>query len=468
MQPVLTAEASADLDLAAVEDGGFDAITELMNTAGHAVALAAVDLGATYGSRIGIMAGPGNNGGDGYVCAAYLAKRGCYVSVFQYRKPRSEACVWAANMALTAGVSFHEWSPPPSVAFDLVVDALFGGGFRSEIDDSCEPWISLDCPLISIDVPTGLNASTGALAQRHFVADRTVTFHTPKVGHIVGSGPDVSGELVVADIGLSGGDQAFAVCEEIDAPRPARARVDHKWSVGSVMVVSGDMTGAAMLAARSALRFGAGAVSIACSSQQRSTFDSLAPELLSVVAPDVSSLLEAAERFDTLVVGPGLGGERAADVVTMAERWTGNLVLDADALVPQILLAKRSGPTVLTPHAGEFRRLTGEDPTPVAARELARSTGVIVVLKGSPTFVCSARTTVAVTTGGPELASIGTGDVLSGMIAALWSRGLEPEVAARSGAFWHGVAGASLAARMALTADQLCEHITMYAFESLP
>lgn len=467
MQPVLTAEASAALDDAAGKDGGLDAITTLMNRAGLAVALAAVDLGATYGSRVAVMAGPGNNGGDGYVCAAYLARRGCQVSVFQYRKPRSDACVWAAKVATAAGALFHDWSPPPSKNFDIVVDALFGGGFRGEIDDSCDAWLLLDRPLISIDVPTGLDASTGTIAQRHVIADCTVTFHTPKVGHILGSGPDVSGELLVADIGLSGGDEAFSVCEAVDAPRPARARLDHKWSAGSVMVASGEMTGAALLAARSALRFGAGAVSIACSAEQRPIFDALAPELLSVVASDVPTLLAASDRFDSLVMGPGLGINRAADVIEVAERWSGNLVLDADALVPQVLLASRSGPTVLTPHAGEFRRLTGEEPTYAAALELAESAGATVVLKGSPTFVCSGGTTVAVATGGPELATIGTGDVLAGMIAALWSRGLEADVAARSGAFWHGVAGAAIAARMALTADQLCEHIPMYAFESL-
>lgn len=465
MQPVLTAEASADLDQAAVQGGGLQAITELMTRAGLAVASAAVDLGATYGSRVSVLAGPGNNGGDGYVCAAYLAKRGCQVSVFQYREPRSDACVWAADMALAAGASFHEWSPPPSVNPNVVVDALFGGGFRGEIDASCDAWQSLDCPLISVDVPTGLDASTGTVSDRHFVADRTVTFHTPKVGHMLGAGPDVSGELTVADIGLSGGSQAFGLCEEIDAPRPARARTDHKWSAGSVMVVSGEMTGAALLAARSALRFGAGAVSIACSPEQRPTFDALAPELLSVVVLDVATLLAEAERFDTLVIGPGLGTNRCADVVEVAEQWTGNLVLDADALVPEMLSANRSGPTVLTPHAGEFRRLTGKDPAPAAAQELAERAGVTVVLKGSPTFVCRAGATVAVTTGGPELASIGTGDVLAGMIAALWSRGLEPELAARSGVFWHGIAGAGIAARTALTADQLCEDIAMYAFE---
>jgi hydroxyethylthiazole kinase-like uncharacterized protein yjeF len=173
-------------------------------------------------------------------------------------------------------------------------------------------------------------------------------------------------------------------------------------------------------------------------------------------ATDVGEALTYTDRYDVVVLGPGLGGDDGFTAGFAAGR-DGKLLIDADGL--NNLggldgLAARNGPTVITPHAGEFTRLTGEAASYLAARSVPDETGSIVLLKGNPTFVLGAEQWV-IATGGPELATIGTGDVLAGIIGALWARGLAAEVAVRSGAFWHGVAGAALASRRTVTATEL-------------
>jgi len=225
------------------------------------------------------------------------------------------------------------------------------------------------------------------------------------------------------------------------------------------------MTGAPLLAARSALHGGAGSVSIATPGALQSVYAAAAPELLNMaigsgeryLPQDAGPLAEAAERFDVVAVGPGLGPGMDEFVAELLGRRDGPIVIDADglnALHGSDVLSARVGPTVITPHAAEFSRLTGEDATYGNAAEFAVKTGVVVLLKGSPTFVMGdARW--AITSGGQELATIGSGDVLTGLLAALWARGLDAETAARSGAYWHGRAGKLIAANRTVTADEL-------------
>ena len=228
-------------------------------------------------------------------------------------------------------------------------------------------------------------------------------------------------------------------------------------------------TGAAYLAAVSALHAGAGAVSIAAPPATQQVYASLAPELLSatvgtadrLTSDDADELLEAAERFDVLVVGPGLGMDTGVLVEKICANWRKPLVLDADALtnLPDLaLVAARPEPTVLTPHGGEFERLAGTAASHEAAHDLARNTGAVVVLKGPQTFVAGEELWL-VNTGNEALATIGTGDVLAGSIAALLARGMQPEEAARTAAFWHGRAGTALDEVEALTADRLAARI---------
>ena len=463
MRPVLTAEQSRRQDALA----GVDPRT-LLDRAGLAVALRAVGMGAGYGCRVAVLAGPGNNGGDGYVAARYLAGRGASVDVYALADPRTGPAGWGRRLAEGEGVTVRDWDGARSA--DLVIDALFGAGFRGRLPDLAR-WRGAPAHL-AVDVPSGLDAATGVAAPGTLTADATVTFHGYRVGHLIGSGPDLCGEVAVADIGLPDIDPEMYFCEQGDAPLPVRRRTAHKWSAGSVLVVGGSdgLDGAATLTARAALRAGAGAVMIACPPSVEERVRS--PEIMtraigagrSLSATDVVQVLELAGRFDVVVIGPGLGsapglGEFVAGILA---GLAGPMVVDADALNaldgPQHLI--REGETTITPHAGEFSRLTGRAASYQAAARLADDAGITVLLKGAPTFVMGAERWV-VASGGPELATIGTGDVLAGMIGAFRAAGLDSLVATRSAAFWHGRAAADLQHTRTVTADQLVDHLPL-------
>ncbi len=468
MQPIITPEESARLDAAAA-----DRIEELMERAGLWVALAAVEMGAGYGWRVAVLAGPGNNGGDAYVAAKYLQRRGALVTVHALAFPKGEdsAARKAGSAAVHAGVTVVALGGPASKC-DLIIDGLFGAGFHGELPAAVLPWLDSPAPLLAIDVPSGLSAADGTTTGPLFRASRTVTFHALKVGHLLGEGPELCGPIDVRDIGLEGGNPEMLLAEEDDAPRPSRLRTDHKWSAGSVLVVGGSpgLTGAAVLAGRSALEGGAGAVAIAVPGRWQPVVEGLAAGVMSKPigtgerfdSSDVDEVLAYAARFDVLALGPGLGAEQDKFVAELLSRWDGPMVIDADglnAIRHPSQLESSAGPTIITPHAGEFTRLAGVEAGYEAAAALARSTGIVVLLKGNPTFVSDANETWAVATGGPELATIGTGDVLTGMVAALWAQGLAPGTAARSGAYWHGVAGRRLSNRRRVTAEQLVSEV---------
>jgi NAD(P)H-hydrate epimerase len=465
---VLTAAATAEVDAAAT-----DPVEVLMERAGLAVALAAVAMGASYGRRVLVLSGPGNNGGDGYVAARYLRRRGVAVRVLALTEPRSRAAQWAHGTAVAEGVPVERWRAP--LEADLVIDGLFGAGFRGALPEHVIPWTGGQAPVLSIDVPSGLDATTGRSEGPVFRAARTITFHSYKVGHFIGIGPEVCGSLQVADIGLTGGEAEFLLTEEEDAVAPVRPRTAHKWSAGSVMVVGGapGMTGAALLAAASALGTGAGSVLLAAPAGIAGVYASAAPGLLTAAigssdrftAEDAIGILERAERFDVMAVGPGIGSAQSGFVKNLLERWGKPMVVDADginAIGDPDPLRNRQAPLVLTPHAGEFRRLTGHDADHAAARSLARDTATVVLLKGNPTFIAGEQLWM-VDTGGPELATIGTGDVLTGMVAAYLARGLTPEAAARTAAYWHGRAGGSLERRETVTAERLVGEVRSVA-----
>ncbi|MYB46110.1 MAG: NAD(P)H-hydrate dehydratase [Acidimicrobiia bacterium] len=471
MIPVLTAEQSRRQDALATSDP-----RTLLDRAGLAVALQAVALGAGYGSRVAVLAGPGNNGGDGYVAARYLAGRGIAVDVYPLAEPRTDPARWARDLARREGVRIRRWSDARPA--DMVIDALFGAGFRGEPPDLSSrdqpgPGGEAGVPWLAVDVPSGLDATTGEAAAGTPHAQATVTFHGYRVGHLIASGPDRCGDVVVADIGLPDVAPELRLCEEADAPLPVRPRTAHKWSAGSVLVVGGSdgLDGAATLTARSALRAGAGAVMIACPPTVEEKVR--APEIMtraigsgrSLSAADLPQVVELAQRFDLVIIGPGLGSspDLGPFVTGILRGWQGPVVADADALNalgdPGGLA--RSGDTVITPHAGEFQRLTGRAATYQEAARLAGDTGATVLLKGAPTFVMGADRWL-VNSGGRELATIGTGDVLAGMIGAFWAAGGgDGAEAARSGAYWHGRAAAELAARRTVTADLLVEQVAI-------
>ncbi len=455
VKPVMTADEYQRVDKAYTGD-----LDQAMDRAGFAVAVAAARLGAGYGSRVAVLAGPGNNGGDGYVAARYLHRRGVAAIVHGLAPPRTPESVRAAALARQIGVPIVELGQVEPT--DLVVDALFGGGARGGFSADVLSWMGTAAPVLAVDYPTGLDPNTGAVEERSFNATETVTFQTLKTGHVRGRGPDVCGVVTVVDIGIEGGEPSMWVAEEIDAPRPDRSRTAHKWSAGAVLVIGGStgMVGASVLAGRSTLGFGAGSVLVA--SPRADLVTAAAPELLTRPLDQVAGELD---RFDVVIAGPGLAGDDR-DLALPLLRKSQKVLLDAGALDPLLVEAAVEGgaEVVLTPHAREFARLASVGGGAFSARAYAGKTGVTLLLKGNPTMVTDGSAPILVDTGGPELATIGTGDVLAGMIAALWARGLGPMQAAVAGAYWHGIAGSDLARSESVTAPGLAERIRRYAF----
>lgn len=244
--------------------------------------------------------------------------------------------------------------------------------------------------------------------------------------------------------------------------RPPRPRTAHKWSAGAVLVVGGStgIIGASVFAARSALNFGAGSVVIA--SPNAATAHQIAPEIPTF---DLEGAKSRLDRFDVLVVGPGLADNDLAEVAPVVEAAS-HLVLDAGALNGPMIEAATAGDAevIITPHLGEYTRLTGGGGGSYSIRAYARSRGVTVLLKGNPTQVSDGGLPLLVRSVGPELATIGSGDVLAGMIGALWARGLGPIEAAVSAAYWHGRAASDMSRSRSVTASGLVDHIPSYAW----
>jgi len=470
MKPIVTAAQSREQD--ASYEGDLGAI---MERAGYAVAKAAARMGAGYGRRVVVLAGRGNNGGDGYVAARYLARRGAHVTVKATGPAESGQATAAEAAWRRAGGVVEELGAPTRA--DLIIDAVFGVGFRGELPKPVAGWGAHSAPILAVDVPSGLDATTGEAASGTLRATETVTLSHYKTGQFFAAGPEVCGHVEVADLGLPPAEATLLLCEGEDAPRPARERDAHKWSAGSVAVVGGSagMAGAAILAATAALRFGAGAVATFIPGTLAAEVDAAHPEIMtngigtsaSLAAADAAVVAAAVKRFDVVVLGPGLGDGVATFVADLLKLLAQPVVLDADGLnvVSPDLLATRLGPTIITPHAGEFHRLTDNAATYAAAAELAGAAGVTVVLKGPATVVADpGNIPWLVTAGGPELATVGTGDVLAGMIAALRARDLDDPTAARSAVFWHGEAASSLAATSTVTAEKLADVVRRFAF----
>jgi len=421
----------------------------LIGRAGAAVARAALSmLGGAYGRRVAVVAGKGNNGADGREAARRLRRQGVRLAVLDAADAPSRV--------------------PPC---DLVVDAAYGTGFRGR-------WTPPDpggAPVLAVDLPSGLDALTGEGRGPVLPAARTVTFAALKPGLVLGAGPDLAGRVEVADIGLDVGRARAWLVEDADVAQwlPVRTRGSHKWRA-AVWVVAGSpgMTGAATLASRAAQRAGAGYVRL--STPGGSPGEGAPVEAVGTALPAsdwAAEVLGDLDRFGAVVVGPGLGREEgtAAEVRWLVQRCGVPVVVDGDGLsalggwalagdAPDVSGGVTGATTVLTPHDGEFERLAGHPPGPDrldAARGLAAARGCTVLLKGPTTVVAAPDGRVLLSrTGDPRLATAGTGDVLSGVIAALLASGLEPFEAAAAGAHLHGRA-AHLGWRRGLVAGDL-------------
>jgi hydroxyethylthiazole kinase-like uncharacterized protein yjeF len=442
-----------------------------MDRAGFAVAVRAVAMGAGYGSAVHVLCGRGNNGGDGWVAARYLRGRGAQVTVHHLGLP--DPGTPARRAAVGAIESGIRVAPMAAVVdADLIIDAVVGTGFKGSLPDDVVAWTHTTVPILAVDIPSGLDGESGVATGAAFRATETVAFHALKVGHLILDGPALCGNVMVADIGLRGGDEVMFLMEGADAAIPVRQPHAHKWNAGAVATIGGapGLTGAALFAARSAVAAGAGVSTIFTTAATSAVYESLAPDIPTVQASEsdswqdhASEVLALLDRYDVLVVGPGLEPADPIFVERLLERFSGAMVVDAGAITSITnfdTLARRDAPTVLTPHAGEFTRFSGLSPTHESARQVAAATRAVVLLKGNPTFVAGEEL-VAIARGGPELASIGTGDVLAGVIAALLSAGVPPEEAARTGAYVHASAGASLAGTRTVTAPTLIDAVAV-------
>jgi NAD(P)H-hydrate epimerase len=422
MIPVVTPAQMAAIDAAAPET-----VDELVARAGAAVARVAREmLGGNYGRRVVVIAGPGNNGRDGEVAADILRRRGSAVEV-----------VAAAD-------------PPGRLgSCDLVIDAAFGTGIA-------RPWhppqLAPGTPVLAVDTPSGIDGLTGEAAGTPLAADVTVTFAALKPGLLFGAGRALSGEVRVADIGLDvgGADTHLVELADVAAGWPRRAVDTHKWR-SACWVVGGSptMTGAAHMAAAAAARSGAGYVRLSVPGLEAPGGPVEAVGHPLAHSEWASDVLGGLDRFAALVVGPGLGSApRDAEAVrrVVADAPV-PVVVDGDGLAAlsdraPTVIAGRSAATVLTPHDGEFARLTGRAPGDdriAAARRLASETGAHVLLKGPTTVVAAPGGTVRLSVAGDSrLATAGTGDVLSGMIGGLLAAGADALVAASLAAVVHG------------------------------
>ena len=434
MRPVVTVAEMGRID---AEAQRHQPVEVLIERAGAAAARSALRLlGGGYGRRVAVVAGKGHNGDDGRVAARRLAERGARVRV------------------VAPDVTPGDWTAATADC-DLVVDAAFGTGFRGDFRAPPPPE---GVPVLSVDIPSGVNGDTGEACPGAVSADATVTFAALKPGLLLAAGAERAGRVEVADIGLDVTSAGAALVEDADvaAALPRRRRESHKWQTAlGVVAGSPGMLGAAELCTRAALRAGAGMIRLGLPGAG----DAGLPvgEAVSRGLPAGgwhTDALEWTQRCRAVVIGPGLG--RSDETVAAVRRFLAAapvpVLIDADGLyalgaAADKVLADRPAATVLTPHAGEFSRLAGSPPAAdrlESVRELARRTGAVVLLKGSTTVVAAPEGRVLLAaSGGPRLATAGTGDVLSGLVGALLAQGVEPLLAAALGAHVHGRAAAA-------------------------
>lgn len=440
MIPIVTPDEMAAIDAAAPEP-----VEELIERAGTALARAALaKMGGGYGRRVTVLAGKGNNGADGKAAAQWLRRRGVRVAVID-----------AAD------------APRPLPPAHLAIDAAYGTGLRRTYFPPAPPLLPDDpdqtAPILAADIPSGVNGLTGEILGEPWTADQTVTFGALKPGLVLHPGAQHCGLVTVAPIGLdtSSARTHLVTAHDVSCWLPVRPAEAHKWQTACWIIAgSPGMTGAAHLAATAAMRSGSGYVRL--STPGLGALGVLAggtapTEAVGhpLPADNWADAIKADDqsRFQAMAVGPGLG--RQPTTVQSVRELAGitplPLVIDGDGLFALGLeaaevLASRTAPTVLTPHDGEYRILTGEAPDPdrfAAARALAATTGVHVLLKGPTTVVADPDgTAVAIANGDARLATAGTGDVLAGLICGLLSAGIEPMKAAANAAWLHGQAAA--------------------------
>ncbi|HEY2333965.1 MAG TPA: NAD(P)H-hydrate dehydratase [Solirubrobacterales bacterium] len=475
LKPLYDADGIRAVDRWAIEEQGIPE-AELMEAAGSALAEAVAELAPDGPVRI--VCGKGNNGGDGLVAARFLSGMGFVVEALELFSDRLPD-------------DFDAWLEGSGA----VVDAIFGTGFagvpREPALTAIDAINRCGAPVVACDIASGVDASSGEVEAIAVEADLTVSFHAAKVGHRVAPGKWRTGELRVVPIGIPGAAPGEPVAGTIEsavlALAPRRGARSTKFSSGQVAIAGGSrgLTGAVQMSSLAAIRAGAGYATVAVPADLEPIFEAGRPEVMSVGCPggdgclapaSLKAILRAFERTAAGVLGPGMGRdpgsvELARDAAAAIEA---PLVIDADGLnafAGRIeSIAARSAPTILTPHAGELGRLLDRSPDRIAAhrlasaREAAAAAAAVVVLKGDDTIVTDGERVAVNALSAPALATAGTGDVLSGIVAALLARGLDPFAAACAGVLAHARAGREAAARIG-TAESV---IAGDVIESIP
>jgi NAD(P)H-hydrate epimerase len=480
LDPLLDAEAMRAVDSWAIDDQGVPSM-ELMETAGAALAARVEELRPDGPVRI--VCGKGNNGGDGLVAARLLSATG-YRTEVQLLWPAGELSDDSkANLERYEGTVRELAEGEAEAALSgsgAIVDAIFGTGFSGAPREPAASAIAAinacDAPVVAADIASGVDASSGEVEGAAIEAQATVTFHAAKVGHLVAPGKRHTGQLVVAPIGIPDGGpaqpSAGAIRADVLDELPRRGPASTKFSSGQVLIAGGSrgLTGAPCMSALAATRAGAGYATVAVPAELEAIFEVKLTEVMSVACPSADGhfegqaagpIVQAAQRAAAVVLGPGIGrAEQIAGLVAdLTAQIEAPLVIDADglnALAGRLdVLRARSAPTVLTPHAGELARLLERDSQEInehrvaCAREAADAADAVVVLKGDDTLVAAPGELLVVNAlSSPALATAGTGDVLSGMIAALIARGVEARTATAAAVHAHARAGRFAAARI--------------------
>ncbi len=471
-EPLPDPEQQRAIDTWAIHERAIPGL-ELMEQAGRGLA-DAVAARAPFG-RVAVVCGKGNNGGDGLVVARLLRERGREVDVLLLADPDHFSGDARTNLERLPG--------PPATRFDpvgldgraAIVDAILGTGFSGEPREPAKSAIEAinevgrRATVVACDIPSGVDGASGEVSGAAVCADVTVTFHAAKPGLWIAPGKASSGEVVVVDIGIPAGAPGRPGVGLIDPAVldsvPRRGRESTKFASGAVLVCGGSLglTGAPCLASEAAMRAGAGYVTAFVPASLNLVFEQRLLEVMTVPLPDndgalgpdgAQAVLDRAPRAGALILGPGLGRADGTFELarTIARQIQIPLLIDADALNAHAGrledLAGRPAATVMTPHAGELGRLLERDSAEIerhrlaSVREAAQRAGAVVLLKGDDTIVADADGRAAISRGGAAtLATAGTGDVLSGVIGAYLSKGMDPFSAASAGVFVHARAG---------------------------
>ncbi len=488
---LVTASEIKEMDRRTIESYGIPGLV-LMENAGRGATRFLLDtFGEKFPIGVAVLAGRGNNGGDGYVIARCLAQKGISVTVYLLTERAAVTGDAAANLKLLDPIGVPVVELPDSKAFgrckpqmrrwDLWVDAILGTGLSSDVKEYFHEVIAfmnqLNKPVMAVDIPSGLNSDTGRPCGICVRATATATFAFAKLGHVIYPGAEYTGALRVVDIGIPDyivnqvGPRHRVLSADLIRgyiqPRPPET---HKGRTGHLLVIAGSpgKTGAAAMTAISALRAGAGLVTLAVAQSLNPILEALVLEAMTAPLPDVppgildesaaEGILQLADSKMCLALGPGIGqaAETRALVRRLLRESPAPLVIDADGLnnlAGQTLLLKNlKVPAVITPHPGEMARLLDISVARVqqdrirCARDFAMEFHSHVVLKGARTVIAHPDGSVYINpTGNPGMASGGMGDVLTGLIAGFITQGFSPESAAHAGVYLHGAAADKLA-----------------------